>query len=681
MNQTLQAEMTNVENQMTKEIPSPNPETPNPQSAIDNPQAKTSVRCLRQRLAPRDPPSARNVRVYVEVAEKGRTQRDVAREEGIGQPQVCRIVQSVEVWIVESGGSLEGHTPKQQLHLAVLRQKRELNRLLADTERMMERAEQPYDSLVKVGKNKQGEKEELWKIIRREPPRVGFPNLRARILERLAKLAEAESELRSEASAECGMRSAESGVPGTGGSPASAASTPQSALRTPQSNPRSRIPPHPPALDPDPLPDAPAAPLPTPNWLAYPRCREPHVYDEPSANGSSGKPGRKKSYLEEFEPYAGATTGFMARYWRYQALGLRQGLFDRDRRRFVDLLLGLDRLAEQAQAAAWAELFSRPPEEFDPQDHTYSTAECRALRCVYLSKFLELDFFWLPADERRQILEHFDPASGELRWWPPGRIAAQDQDLTWILGGCEGAEGHMSQESEERDQESGEMTNVENQMTKEIPNPKSEIRNPQFDNPHALPPDRGPDVPLPEPAAFTRAEREDLIDTPGNRVAAVLLRNCFLRGRTLADFPIDQEQVIIYQAVEEVIKDDEGAVVERVEYGRGEMSNDENQMTKEIPNPKSEIRNLQSDIGDPQSNPHAHIPSPLTPALRDEIFARVGIEGVAVFGLDGTLYEGKSLGQCGLRQRGVLFLRELAHSRPYYETLCPPPPNLFRRPK
>ena len=623
-----QVPLTNDQVPLTKPIPHPKSEIRNPQSEIRNPPSAAAGAARTQpQPPPREPPSPRNCRVYLEVAEKGRRQRAVAREQRISQGQVSRIIKSVSEWIVKTGSSAEGHTPQEQLHLALLRQQRELNRLLADTERLMPSADQPYDALTKVV-CVDGQEQVQWKLIRQSRTGLGYVNLRDRILNRLAKLAEAECELRSQASAECRVQNAESGQ-----SSDRPAATLHAALCTPHSTPRSRTPPPQPILESVPLPGTPSAPLTPPNWLAYPRCPEPESYDESSTGAKNAKSNGKNSYNSSDEPYAGASPPFMARYWRYQALGLRQELPDLDRRRFVDILLALDRLASQAEAMAWAELLARPPHGADDPAPTYSTAECRALRCIYFDKLLDLDFGYGPP-QRQSILQRYDPASGELTWWQPGTLDLPDEDLTWILQRGEPAADDQPAE------------------------------------PPPLPADRGAEVPLPEPLDFKPSEREFLLSLPGPRgVAALRLDGYYLAGPELWDMPVDREQVIIYQVVEEVVREDcgwrdpEGAPECRVE----EMSNDESHMTNEIQNPQSEIQHSDSAAATPHSAlriPPSSLPSPLTPALRDEIFGQVGQQGVAVFDLAGELHQGKSLADCGLPHRGFLFLRELAHSLP-----------------
>jgi hypothetical protein len=298
-------------------------------------------------------------------------------------------------------------------------------------------------------------------------------------------------------------------------------------------------------------------------------------------------------------------------------------------------------MAEQAEAMAWAELASRPPQDPGAPERTYSTAECQALRCIYFDRLLELDCGYSP-EQRQSILERYDPRRGKLDWWQRGRISGDEEDLTWI------------------DPLAGPAANDQSPEPDPVPRPAG----------------RGPDVPLPLPAAFTREEREYLLNLPGGRrVAAARLNDCYIHGAELKDVPIDQEQVVIYQAVEEVIKEDCGlrSGMRHCRRCDADCGLSRRSSTKEIPNPKSQI----PDSGSPAAatphsalriphskDPHAHIPSPLTLAIRDEIYERVGKQGVAVFGLDGKLYEGQRLSACGLQQRGVLFLRELAHSTP-----------------
>ena len=67
---------------------------------------------------------------------------------------------------------------------------------------------------------------------------------------------------------------------------------------------------------------------------------------------------------------------------------------------------------------------------------------------------------------------------------------------------------------------------------------------------------------------------------------------------------------------------------------------------------------------DGSRGPAATPPSFLTPQWRDRLLKQLHPEGQAVITADGKEYTGRTLGESGLPQQGILYLREVCRTIP-----------------
>ncbi len=622
----------------------PHPHTPAPSSSPAPPHAHTpapprrptvkTIRDKRLRL-PRIP--RERAQKWLREHSAGKSQHQIAREEGVKQPSVCRAIGRCRKYIAQTGAALPDVDPAGQLHLANVTEALELEALRREAEEMTRRVETPYPG--RTTTIERDGKVEKKTVMHQDPPRVAWIRERRMLTKDLWKArraAAAEVE-------ECGS----AGVRGTQDS-----STPT------------------PPLSPSPTPAS------RPSFALSPPLATAEAYDEETIKDWAAIDGAKRSCGRKCPHDHVASLPQRAAYWRYQALGVRQGLSQKARTIFVQHLLALDGLAPIAAAMAEAESAGvrehggegvrehggegdscSPPLPLSPSPtpspphsatptltsappHAHTPAPLSPRD--YLTRLLILDYDSDP-ERQEQVLAHFDVARGIFDWEQPA------DDLRWVAEEASEYGGEGVWESGGQVSECGSMGVRESGESTSSPIP-----------PHPHTP-----TPLPAPAVIPAATRQFWIDTPG-RLGVVIgrLNDTRIVGHTLADVPNDQSSVVIYEAVEEVIKeecgmrnaDDDDCGLRIADCGL------RNGMTNEIPNPKSEIPNAAA-AANPQSaicNPQ----SPLTPARRDELYAAVGREGVVVLGLDGKTYMGARLSECGLVQRGILFLRELCHSTP-----------------
>jgi hypothetical protein len=328
---------------------------------------------------------------------------------------------------------LEDVDPVGRLHLANVTEALELAELRREAEEMTRRAEQSYPG--RTTTIERDGKVEKKTVMYQDPPRVAWIRERRILTKDLWK---------AKREAEAGQAvSPQSTIPNQD-SPAG-----NSGLGTPDGSPFA---------------------------LARPLARA-EACDELTEKRWDAMDGGKRSCGKRCAKDHVASLPERAAYWRYQALGLEQGLGEVPRKDFVQILVNYDRLAVCAAAMVEAGGECRVGEGEGVQN-----AECRVQsgdsgaetlhsafctlhskaphsKRYYLELLLILDMHY---SRRRcaRIMAHFDEASGQFDWRTPA------EDLRWVL--------------EEDDEQCGMQSaecRVSEGMTDEIPNPESEIPN------------------------------------------------------------------------------------------------------------------------------------------------------------------------------------------------------------
>lgn len=339
-------------------------------------QRKSALhQCRQECQARRQPPTAKNIAIHRLVTEEHLSQRAVASKFGISQKRVHDIVKYVNRWKAEhcrsgregereSGGAgIKTSTlnpnpnpdpspsppppltpspsppplpPPLTLRDLLQKELAAIEVQMQDVQKKMALAEEKYEASVVV--LMQG-KEEVWTktTTRRDPPRVGWESLLARLGRERAKVQRAL--LEAESQREPGEGEGGSGREGDAVSPP---------------------PPHSPSPTPLPFP-------------AYPLSEDSSRACACTAKGRACP--CVKSVEKELCGPCRKVVGHMrpaegARHWSYHALGVRQELRDRDREKFVKLVTAIDDLADDADAMARAEASLRettsPPHPLTP---------------------------------------------------------------------------------------------------------------------------------------------------------------------------------------------------------------------------------------------------------------------------------------------------------------------------
>jgi transcriptional regulator with XRE-family HTH domain len=571
--------------------PSP-PKPPAPPSDRKTRQKKNKKK--RRRRGPNKrphPPKPLGVEIFHLRHEQHWTQDQIAEKYGKTQSVISGYLKRAEKYYARSGVPRRDRDlpPAAQLRLAMDLELIDLIELLGKTRDLSAVAREPH---VTTHACYEGNAEQWRRTIERcDPPRVGWTNAEQRLIERIGKL-----------------RQSLAAADAAGNGPSGMADPPCANARY---SPLARAEPYDVATD--------------KRWRARDggkrtcgkRCANDHVASLPER----------------------------ATYWRYQALGLEQGLDKTRRLAFVSQLLVLDEMA--VSAAAMHEAGGEcgvgegergrggdedsPTLPLAPSPPRGPAVPVRSQR-YYLELQLILDGKY-DREETERIMAHYDEARGQFHWQVPA------EDLRWLVKEEEVQE-EAEEEAEALQQEQGgaRMGWADGPPLPKMPAPGSS---------DPIPFASGP------PAVISPRLRQWIIDSPfDQRVSLLRLDGTACSALHLYDVPNDQSSVVIWELVEEVIKSEDGTHVST----RGEFKVQGSTFNVEgDPAPNPETLNLEPGTGNSW---------PLTDELRQKLFRAQAPEGMVVLTRDGRIYSGDHLGRCGLVQRGIVFLRELCHSTP-----------------
>lgn len=587
--------------------------------SANSPSSAAATVAQKRRYRPRMPrPRAQK---WFREYHSGKSQHRIARDDGVDQSSVSKAIQRCAAYIAKMGAALPQADPAGQLHLANVTEALELEALRTEAEELSRRAEVPYPGRRTIIRRKDQPDEERI-VYHQEPPRIGFLRERRMLTTALwqARRAAQEAEQRPEAAE---MEFAPS-----------------------------------PGLD--------AA----------------EAYDERRQKRWDAIDRRDRTCANKRTKEQSASREERSTYWRHQALGVVQGLAYDQRQSFVQRLIELDELALRAAAMEEARMPSAecrvgegecggkgvgehadaispaPPHSHTPAPSPDDSPDAACDVLHYLEALLILDHGY-SREACEQIMAHFDQASGRFDWTRSAR-----QDLRWLTEDTDAAEERASAADPHPivpAQEAHWWGLTPEEACGPADGIHSELSPPPPDGPPDAPPIRFVTGP---PAALDPVLRQSSIDGPFDKQVVLLrLNGSVLRGLHLHDVPNDQQSVIIWELVEEVLRGEAAAGASAGVGEGGSGSGGEEQVDN--PSPPHPLSLSPPPSVSPSLPPSIPVASPLlTPELRQRLFEQLLPEGVAVLAPDGRVYAGRSLRECGLLQRGILFLRELCHSTP-----------------